>query len=181
VSLETIETLLTQSERIEGSGWSFTSLRNHDRADDFDDAVDDAYVIEVPEESGVSVPGSLGETAQGELGGGAGVVVTISPEVAESYPSIRLLLPGDPLFDVLISEATPDKVESIELICGSVSGSGSEVTQERRIEDAMQARVVQPAVENDEERKLLGGGDSIPQSENAEQTVLEWLSGFPAE
>ncbi|WP_433629614.1 helicase-related protein [Halomicrococcus sp. NG-SE-24] len=180
VSLETIETLLTQSERIEESGWSFTSLRNHDRADDFDDVVDDAYVVEVPEESGVAVPGSLGETAQGELGGGAGVVVTFSPEVAESYPSIRLLLPGDPLFDVLIGEATPDEVESLELICGNVGSSGSAVTQERRIEDAMQAGVVQPAVENDEERKLLGGGDSLPQSEDAEQTVLEWLSHFPS-
>lgn len=44
----------------------------------------------------------------------------------------------------------------------------------------MLAGVAQPAVENDEERKLLGGSDSIPQSEDAEQTVLKWLSHFPS-
>lgn len=85
---------------------------------------------------------------------------------------------GDPLFEVLISEATPDQLDGLNLICGSVGDTGSEVTQEQRIEDAMQTGVVQLAVENDEEGKLLGGGDLIPQSEDAEQTVLEWLSHF---
>jgi hypothetical protein len=47
VSLETIESLFTQSEQIENSGWLFTSLRNHNRADDFDEVVDDTHIIEV--------------------------------------------------------------------------------------------------------------------------------------
>ncbi len=179
VSLETIETLFTQSEQIEEAGWMFTSLRNHDRADEFDDVVDDAYVIEVPDGNEVAVPNSLGETAQGELGSGTGVVVTFTPRVAESYPSIRLLLPGDPLFEVMVSEATPEEGQSLKFVCGYAGGSGSEVTHERRIENAMQADVVELAVETDEERMLLGNGDPIPQSKGAEQTVLEWLSDLP--
>jgi SNF2 family DNA or RNA helicase len=179
VSLETIELLFTQSEQIENSGWLFTSLRNHNRADDFDDVVDETYVIEVPEGIDVALPNSLGETAQSELGGGAGVVVTFAPEIAESYPSIRLLLPGDPLFEALISEATPDKMEGLELVCGSVSGTGTEVVRELRIKEAMEAVVLKPAIKNTEERSLLGGRNTIAHPENAEQTVLDWLSNKP--
>jgi hypothetical protein len=133
---------------------------------------------EVPEGSDVALPNSLGETAQSELGGGAGVVVTFAPEIAESYPSIRLLLPGDPLFEALVSEATPDEMEGLELVCGSVSETGSEVVRELRIKKAMEAVVVQPAVKNVEERTLLGGRDLIAHPGNAEQTVLDWLSNL---
>lgn len=98
--------------------------------------------------------------------------------IAESYPSIRLLLPGDPLYEALVSEVSPNELEGLELICGSVSASGSRVTREQRLNDVRDAVVVQPAVENDEERRLLGGEYSIPQSDRAEQTVLDWLSNF---
>ncbi len=47
---------------------------------------------------------SLGQTAQTEPGGGNGIVMTIEPEGGEKFPSIRLLLFGDPLFEVLTFE-----------------------------------------------------------------------------
>lgn len=121
--------------------------------DEFNDVVDGAYVIEAPDESDVAVPDSLGETAQGELGGGA--VVTFTLEIADSYHSIRLLLPRDPLFEALVRETAPDEVEGLELICGSATGSGSEVTRQQRLKRAKHASVVQPAVVTGEERTLL--------------------------
>jgi hypothetical protein len=176
VSLETIETLLTQSERLETAEWTFTALRNHDRAEEFDDVVDDAYVLELPEEGTIAMPESLGETAQAELGGESGVVVTFQPAIAEEYPSIRLLLSGDPLFDALVQEATPEEVENLEFICGQRGESGATVTRSQRISAAKQATVVEPAATSDGVTDLLGGADSLPFPEDAEQSVLNWLS-----
>lgn len=180
VSLETIETLLTQSERVEGAGWTFTALRNHDRADEFADAVNDAYVLEFPDDGEVAIPESLSETAQAELGEGKGVVVTFRPEIFEAYPSIRLLLPGDPMFDALVREASPEKGDTIEFACGQRGDSGSSVTRSRRLSDAKQAIVVEPAATSEGVTDVLGGINSITISEDAEQIVLEWLSQFPA-
>ncbi|WP_135665725.1 DEAD/DEAH box helicase [Halorhabdus rudnickae] len=180
VSLETIETQLTQSERLEETEWSFTALRNHARADDFEDIVNDAYVLELPEEDAVAMPESLGETAQAELGGGGGVVVTFNPEIAEQFPSIRLLLPGDPLFEALVREAAPAEVDNVEFVCGQRGESGSSVTRSGQVAEAKQATVVEPAVTSESVKNLLGGPSSISDIDDAEQTVLTWLSQLPS-
>lgn len=179
VGLETIETLLTQSSRLEEAGWTFTALRNHDRADDFDDVVDDAYVLELPDGGTVAIPDSLGETAQAELGNGSGVVVTFEPGIADKYPSVRLLLPGDPLFEMLVREVTPEEVDSLEFICGRREESGSSVTREQRVANAKQAAVMEPAATSEGVKNLLGGMSSITNSDDSEQTVLNWLSQMP--
>ncbi len=175
-SLEVIETLLTQSDQLQEAGWAFTALRNHTRADDFDDVVDDAYVLELPDSDGIAVPESLGETAQAELGDGNGIVVTFEPEIADGFPSIRLLLPGDPLFEMLVYEATPEEVDSLEFVCGRHGKSGASVTRERRVGEAKRATVVQPATTDEGVTDLLGGTNSIPNPDDAEQTILNWLS-----
>ncbi|WP_135536465.1 DEAD/DEAH box helicase [Halostella pelagica] len=179
VSLETIETLLTQSDRLEEAEWTFTALRNHARTGDFDDVVDDTYVLELPEGGSVAMPDSLGETAQAELGGGSGVVVTFKPGIADKFPSIRLLLPGDPLFEVLARDATPEEVDSLEFVCGRREESGSSVTRGHRVADAKQATVVEPATTSEAVKDLLGGTSSITNPDDAEQTVLNWLSQSP--
>ena len=179
VSLETIETLLTHSERLEGNDWVFTALRNHDLADTFDDVVNDAYVLELPDSTEVAIPDSLGETAQSELGRRSGVVVTFTPDIAESYPSIRLLLPGDSLFELLVRKATPEEVDGLELVCGTRGESGSEVTRENRVEDARESVVVQPAIRDGDQREIPGETEPIGSVEDAEQTVLNWLSDLP--
>jgi len=178
-SLETIETHLTQSDGLEESDWTFTALRNHPRADDFDDVVDDVYVLEHPEGNAVTMSESLDESAQAELGGDSGVAVTFSPEISEDYPSIRLLLPGDPLFQVLVSEASPVEVDGLELVCGRLGESGSTVTKEADLAKAREATVVEPAATSDGVADLLGGNYALPNSGSAEQTVLNWLSEMP--
>jgi SNF2 family DNA or RNA helicase len=179
VSLEMIETQLTQSDRLEETEWSFTALRNHARADDFEDIVDDAFVLELPEEDTVAMPESFRETAQAELGGGSGVVVTFKPEIAEQFPSIRLLLPGDPLFEALVREAAPAEVDNVEFVCGQCGESGSSVTRSNQVAEAKQAAVVEPAVTSGSVKNLLGGTNSISDIDDAEQTVLSWLSQHP--
>lgn len=179
VSLETIETLLTQSDRLEEAEWTFTALRNHARADEFDDVVDDAYVLESPDSGTVAIPDSLGETAQAELGGGSSVVVTFKPGITDKYPSVRLLLPGDPLFELFVRKATPEEVDSLEFICGQREESGSSVTREQRVANAKRAAVVEPAATPEGVKNLLGGMNSITNSDDPEQTVLNWLSQLP--
>lgn len=180
VSLETIETQITQSDRLEETDWSFTALRNHARADDFEDIVDDAYVLELPDEGPVAMPESLGETAQAELGGRSGVVVTFNPEIAEQYLSIRLLLPGDPLFEALVREAAPAEVDNVEFVCGQRGESGSSVTRTQRVAEAKEATVVEPATGSEEPSDLLGGAYSVVSPDSAEQNILDWLSQLPA-
>jgi hypothetical protein len=145
----------------------------------FDDVVKDAYVLELPDDREVAIPDSLGETAQAELGHGSGVVVTFSPDVAEAYPSIRLLLPGDPVFELLVREATPEEVDGLELVCGTKGESGSEVTHENCVENARRSVVVQPVVRDGDQRDIPGETEPIDGVEDAEQTVLNWLSGLP--
>lgn len=180
MSLETIETLLTQRGRLKETEWTFTAFRNHTRADNFGDVVDDAYVLELPAGGAVAIPESLGETAQAELGGDNGIVVTFKPEIAEGFPSIRLLLPGDPLFKALIREATPEEVGSLELVCGRRGEDGLSVIRNNRVSDSKQATVMEPAATSEGVKDLLGGTSSITNPDDAEQTVLSWLSELPA-
>ncbi|RLM83670.1 DEAD/DEAH box helicase [Halobellus sp. Atlit-38R] len=176
VSLETIETQLTQSSQLVESGWSFTALRNHPRADDFDNVVDDTYVLEFPEDAIVAVPAELGETAQAELGSGKGIVVAFQPEIADRFPSVRLLLPGDPLFEELVRNLAPEVMDSLELVCGHRGESGASVTREHCVAKAERATVVEPAATSEEVNSLLGSEDLVTNPEDAEQTVLNWLS-----
>ena len=175
VSTETIESLLTQSTKLDYSGWSFTALRNHDRAMEFDGVALGAYVLEVPDEESVAVPESLGETAQAELGVAGSVVVTFQPDIAEEYPSIRLLLPGDPLFKLLLSVTAEADAPNVKMICGIRSGSASEVVSRSDNGEIKSAAVVAPATTDSILTDLLGAG-SLDNVATAEQTVLEWLS-----
>jgi hypothetical protein len=161
---------------LDDAGWTFTALRNHPQAEAFEAVVDDAYVLELPDEDTIAVPESLGNTAQAELGDGEGLVVTFTPEIAEQYPSIRLLLPNDPLFELLVQQATPEQLESLMLICGKRGEGGTTVTQNNRIVDSNDAVVVEPAVTTDQTQNLLGGDTAIQDVETAEETVLTWLS-----
>jgi hypothetical protein len=99
-----IEHLFTQSQILEEEGWSFTALRNHERKDDYPTAAHDAYLLTVPE--GITNPDvaveSADATAQASLRHDDSVVVTFSPDLAQDFPSLRLLLPGDPLFTHLL-------------------------------------------------------------------------------
>jgi SNF2 family DNA or RNA helicase len=178
VDLGTIETLLTQSTRLEGAGWEFTALRNHERKDDFSRVIDDAYVLHTPDLNRITVADSFTETAQAELGG-EGLVVTFDPEISESYPSIRFLVPGDPLFEVLIEDAIPDESGVLEFVCGTHGKSGSQVTTTEHIDDTQTAEVVQPASTNESVKNFLGGTESVPSPNSAEQIVLKWLSRAP--
>jgi hypothetical protein len=161
---------------LDDAGWTFTALRNHPQAEAFEAVVDDTYVLELPDGDNISVPESLSNTAQAELGEGEGIVVTFTPEIAEQYPSIRLLLPNDPLFELLVQQATPEQLESLKLICGKHGEGGSTVTQSNRIVDSNDAVVVEPAVTTDRDQNLLSGDTAIKDVEAAEETVLTWLS-----
>jgi hypothetical protein len=132
--------------------------------------------LDLPDQGSIAVPESLSNTAQAELSDGDGIVATFTPQVAEEYPSIRLVLPNDPLFELLVKQATPDQLEDLQLVCGNHSEGGSTVTQTRRISEGTDATVVEPAVSNDREQNLLGGQTAILDVESAEETVLSWLS-----
>jgi hypothetical protein len=179
VSLETIETQITQSGRLKETSWSFTALRNHARAEDFQDVIDDIFVLELSDEGVVAMPESLGETAQSELGSSSGVVVTFKPEIAEQFPSIRLLLPGDPLFEALIDEVAPAKVDHVEFVCGQRGESGWSVTRSNQVAKAKQAVVVEPAVASESMKDILAGRNSMSDIDESEQTILSWLSQSP--
>ena len=89
-------------------------------------------------------------------------------------------LPGDPLFEELVREATPDELDSVEFVCGQYGESGSSVTRSSRVAEAKAATVVEPAVLSEGVKDLLGGTSSLTNPEEAEQTVLDWLSKFSA-
>ena len=102
--------------------------------------------------------------------------MTFNPEIAEQFPSIRLLLPGDPLFEALVREAAPVEVNNVEFVCGKRGESGSSVTRSNQVAEAKQAVVVEPAVASENVKNILGGTNSISDIDDAEQTVLNWLS-----
>jgi hypothetical protein len=118
VSIETIEQLLTHSEQLRESGWTFTALRNHERADEFEGTARDAYVLEFPEGADEAPPERATGTAQEMLGKADSLVVTFSKEVAEEFSSIRLLLPGDPLYTTLVSVASAGEPQKAEVLFG---------------------------------------------------------------
>ena len=163
-----------KSRALDAAGWDFTALRNHDRADEYPGTARGAYVLEGPEEIDVEIPETATATAQAELRSGDDVVVTFDPPVAEEFPSIRLLLPGDPLFDVLVSTTAQANSGEIVFVCGYREKEGSErVVAESRYEETDEATVVLPAV--DDGPGDLPEGTSLPSVSEAKETVRDWL------
>lgn len=175
VSVETIESLLTQSSRVKEAEWSFTALRNHNRADEYAGVAGGAYVLSVPDWDLVAVPDSIAETAQEELGGADGIVVTFLPSVAEEYSSIRLALPGDPLYGVLVGIAAAGEAPTVEMVYGREREGTAEVSVGEGSTGVQDADVVAPTTTNETVTELLGGG-AVESVEDTEQTVLEWLT-----
>ncbi|KAB7518811.1 helicase-related protein [Halosegnis rubeus] len=175
ITHQTIETVLTQSEQLQAVGWAFTALRNHDRADAYEDVVDEAYVLEGPNPAALAVPEAIEETAQAALRSGDGVVVTFTPAIAEEYPSIRCVLPGDPLFNVLIDIIAGDPPELVTFVQGRAVSGAAEISSSTEPEPSGEAPVVLPASTKDGVTNLLGEG-SITDVATAERTISDWIS-----
>ncbi len=169
-----IETLLTQSDRVAEAGWSFTALRNHERVTEFPGAADDAYVLERADADAVANRGDGPETAQQRLASDTGVVVTFSPDLGAAYPSIRLLLPGDPLYAELVDVATPESTENTLVVAGR---DGDTPTMEGHALDVVESEawdVLAPAV-TDTAPAGLPDGRTLADEETARESVREWL------
>lgn len=150
VNVDAIEYLFTQSSILKEAGWSFTALRNHERKDDYPDAVHDAYLLTVPEESTepAVMAASAEATAQDSLRRDGSVAVTFSPDLAKDFPSLRLLLPGDPLYtrllEIIQSERTDLSQDSI-ISFVSLSHDKPEPVKLEQI-DSVDTEVVVPTV-----------------------------------
>lgn len=175
VSLETVEAFLTQSEQLREAGWKFTALRNHDREDEYDGVGENAYVLSVPDGDLVEVPDSTAETVQAALGETDGIVVTFDPDVVEEYPSIRFLLPGDPLYNELMTIAAEGDAPNVELVCGQVRDGTPSVTVADSGQKSDSAEIIVPGTTSDTVTDLLVGG-SLETVKEAESTALKWLS-----
>jgi hypothetical protein len=172
-----METLLTQSRELESVGWEFTALRNHDRAEEYPGTARGAYVLEGPEKTNIETPEMATVTAQAELRNGDDAVVTFDPAVAEEFPSIRLLLSSDPLFDTLVSMTTQASGGDVVFVCGSRQSDGSDrIVTESAYEATDSADVVLPAVPDDR-RGDLPEGTSLSNLSKAKGTVGNWLAG----
>lgn len=176
-SLKLMETLLTQSRELESAGWEFTALRNHERADEYPGTARGAYVLEGPEKTEIETPETATATAQAELRGTGDAVVTFAPEMAEEFPSIRLLLPGDPLFDSLVSMTTRGSGDGVVFVCGyRRSDDSKNVTVETEYHDTTEADVVLPAVHKGSRANLPEGTSLLGISEG-KYIVRNWLAG----
>ncbi len=177
VSLELMETLLTQSQELESVGWEFTALRNHERAEEYPGTARGAYVLKGSDQTEIETPETTTATAQAELRGGDEAIVTFDPAVAEEYPSIRLLLPGDSLFDMLVSKVTRTGSDEVVFVCGyRQSKDFDRVTTKSSYEPTDSADVVLPAV-RENSRTDLPTGVSLPTLSEAKGTVRDWLNG----
>lgn len=169
-----METLLTQSRKVGSSGWEFTALRNHKNADGYPGTARGAYILESPEQMDLKIPEMATETAQTELRGVGGTVVTFDPEVAAEFPSIRLLLPGDPLFDGFVSMTTRTSDDEVVFICGYQQEGSERVVTESRYEETDSADVILPAIRGNGCADLPEGS-SLPSLSEGRETVREWL------
>lgn len=174
VDPELIETLLTQSTTLNEAGWSFTALRRHEEAESYPGAADDAYVLHPPAtEDGFSTPETGGATAQTRLSDGEGLVVTFIPAMADEFPSIRLLLPGDPLFQHLRDIAQEDMRRSLNIIYGGLSENGKpEIWINSGSKQS--SLVCLPAVADETVIRDLPSGGKLSQRNEAEALVREW-------
>ena len=173
VSLELMETLLTQSQELSSAGWNFVALRNHDRADEYPGTARGAYVLEGPDQTEIGAPETASTTAQAELRNSGETVVTFELDIADEFPSIRLLLPGDPLFDSLVSITTESPAQEVVFVCGTVSGG---ITVETEYDETETADVVLPSIDGNS-RTDLPDGTSLPEISEAKRIIGNWLSG----
>jgi SNF2 family DNA or RNA helicase len=177
VTLKLIETLLTQSQELESAGWEFTALRNHERAEAYPGTARGAYVLAAPDQTEIEIPETATATAQAELRDGNQPVVTFDPAVAEEFSSIRLLLPGDPLFDTLVSMRTQTSGDEVVFVCGHRQREESErIMSEVEYEETDSATVVLPTV-REEGPANLPGRISLFNLSKGTEIVRKWLSG----
>lgn len=175
VSLELIETLFTQSSKLESDGWNFTALRNHERAEDYPGTAHGAFVLEGPEEYSIETPETASATAQTNLRGSEGTVVTFDPDIAEEFSSIRLILPGDSLFDQLVSTITQPEQDGVTYVRGYTDSiEGEEITTETEYSETSDAAVFLPAIEEGHSTELPEG-TTLPTVSDAEETIRGWL------
>jgi hypothetical protein len=93
--------------------------------------------------------------------------------VAEEFPSIRLLLPGDPLFHNLVAKTTRGQDSEVVLVCGFLEAES--VTIETDYEGTADTDVVLPAVNNGS-RRNLPDGSFLTDASGAKQIIYSWLT-----
>ena len=165
-----VERLLTESTALQDAGWEFTSVRNHDSITEYEDVKEDVYVLQPPETyNGVSLVGDIGkEAAQTILREKNAVAVTFDPTVAADYTSLRLLLPGDPLYQDLI-EVLNTTDSRTEFICLSQSG---DITVQQNIDDIDEYEAVLPAIP--EKSVECIDGVEMPSVEDAKNSITSY-------
>jgi len=177
VKPELIETLLTQSQELQSAGWEFTALRNHEQADDYPGTARGAYVLESPMQTEIETPETATATAQAELRGTGEAVVTFDPKVAKEFPSIRLLLPGDSLFNSLVSMTARGSGDEVTYVCGFSDSDNSEsVVIETEYKKTTEAAVVLPAV-HENSRAHLPQGTSLSDISEGKRIIRNWMAG----
>lgn len=169
--------LLTQSEVLANKGWSFTALRRQDATADYPGTADDAYILQPPEtETDAWHAPSVPDTAQSTLAVDGALVVTFTPEVAENYPSIELLLPGHPLFnhllDIVCSNTTPPP--NFTTVFGDPSAEAGRKTWTAAERAADRVERVALVATTSERVPSLPTGISVPSVDVARDRVREW-------
>lgn len=173
VNEDAIEYLFTQSSTLEEAGWSFSALRNHERHREYPDAIQDAYQLSTPEGFSNSriMTVTTNATAQSTLRGSDSIAVTFSSDLAREFPSLRLLLPGDPLFDHLLetiqSEMPELTQDSASLLCLSSTDHNILSVSDP---DSMDTEVIAPVV-NDE---LTTVGINTYTRDTANRILADW-------
>lgn len=162
-----VERLLTESTALQEAEWEFTSVRNHESITEYEDVKEEVYVLQPPESyNHVSLVGDIGkEAAQTILRDKNAVAVTFNPAVAADYTSLRLLLPGDPLYQDII-EVLNTSDSRTEFVCLSRSG---DITVEQNIENLTEYEVVLPA--KPEKTVECIDGVEIPSVDDAKRSL----------
>jgi hypothetical protein len=151
---------VTESDVLREHGWVFESIRNHEEIDTYESVSEDVYVLEPPADRDNSgLVGDVGAgAAQTILRDEGRVAVTFNPNVAAEYTSLRLLLPGDPVYDDIL-----DVLSGGESRTKFVCGDNGSVSVKDTVRDVGECDVVVPAV----------CGDSINSIANTEVLDVE--------
>lgn len=181
--------LLTGSDALDEAGWEFTALRRDVDAADFPGTDDDAYLLQPPADAPHWVRQAANggpETAQTTLGDDDALAVTFDPDTADDYPSLRLLLPNDPLYDHLleaIRDATGGQRGPLILVhAGIVNGEVITWSDDAESPEGLQPLVTLPAVQansNAESSPELPTGETLPSKHEATGLVETWCSTLP--
>lgn len=167
-----VERVLTESATLRSAGWIFTSVRNHDAVTEYEDVKEEVYVLQVPDSyNRVSLVGDIGmEAAQTVLRDTDTVAVTFNPDVAADYTSLRLLLPGDPVYRDII-EVLNTSDSRTEFVCLSQNGS---ITVQQSIESPNRYEVILPAIPQESVEFTYGlEVQSVSDAENSIDTYKE--------